>query len=112
MGALRKPTQSRMTIDDFLVWDSGDHSGRPWRLIDGIPRAMALATTAHGAIQAELSRLLGNHLVQTRQQCRVVVEPGITPRLHASTNVRIPDIAIACGPPRSYRTETGRMHSK
>ncbi|HET9019293.1 MAG TPA: Uma2 family endonuclease [Acetobacteraceae bacterium] len=93
------PPPSRMTVDEFLVWDSGDHSGRRWQLVDGEPAAMAPASENHGAIQSELARLIGNHLIEHRPGCRVITEPGVIPRLRAGENWRIPDLGVTCAPP-------------
>jgi Uma2 family endonuclease len=86
MGALRKPAAGPMTVGDFLAWDSGDRSGRPWQLVDGVPLAMAPTTTAHGAIRMELGRLIGNDLLASGRACRVLGEPGVVRRVRASTN--------------------------
>ena len=99
MVALRKRTPARMTLDEFLAWDSGDRSGRTWQLIDGEPVAMAPGSDAHGAIQSEIARLLGNHLLEQRSPCRVVTEPGIVPRVRANRNYRVPDLGVTCAPP-------------
>jgi len=99
MSAALKRPPSRMTVDEFLAWDSGDHTGRRWQLVDGEPVAMAPARQNHGAIQSELARLLGNHLLERASPCRVITEPGIIPRVRASENWRIPDIGVTCAPP-------------
>jgi Uma2 family endonuclease len=98
MVALRKAATDRMNVTAFLAWDSGDRSGRPWQLVDGVPQAMAPGSTVHGMIQAELVRLIGNHLVANASECHVVIEPGVVPRVRASANVRIPDVAVTCSP--------------
>ena len=85
-----------MTVADFLAWDPQD-SGR-WELIDGAPCAMAPAAPRHGAIQNEVGRLIANHLERTRPACRVIIEPGVRPKLRANLNVRVPDLAITCVP--------------
>jgi Uma2 family endonuclease len=83
-----------MTVAEFLGWNPQD-SDR-WELIDGSPQAMAPASPRHGAIQSEASRLLGNHLAETRLTCRVITEPGIQPKVRANLNVRVPDLAVTC----------------
>ncbi len=88
-----------MTIDEFLAWDSGDHSGRHWQLVDGQPVAMAPASDNHGCIQAELAALIRNHLLELGSPCRVGTEPGIIPRVGARDNWRIPDLGVTCTPP-------------
>jgi len=85
-----------MLVADFLAWNPP--GGDRWELIDGTVRAMAPAAPRHGAIQGEVTRLIGNHLAETRPACRVVVEPGIQPRVRADLNVRVPDLAITCTP--------------
>jgi Uma2 family endonuclease len=99
MVALRKPVPARMTLDEFLAWDPGDEGANTWQLIDGEPVAMAPGSDAHGAIQSELARLLGNHLLGPQIFCRVITEPGIVPRVRAGQNYRVPDIAVTCAPP-------------
>ena len=68
MGAIAE-IPVRMTVAEFLAWDAGD--GRLWQLVDGEPQAMAPASRTHGAIQAELCRLIANHLaVELVQRAR------------------------------------------
>jgi Uma2 family endonuclease len=98
MVALLKMPFTRMRLDEFLSWDPDDPSGAKWQLIDGEPVAMAPASTPHGEIQAELARLLGNHMLG-REPCRVVTEPGVVPRVRADKNYRVPDLAVTCEPP-------------
>ena len=99
MDAVRKRLPARMTVDEFLVWDSDDVTGRRWQLVDGEPVLMAPAADVHGSIQNELGRLLGNHLVATGSTCRVVQAPGIVPRVRANENFRVPDLGVTCAPP-------------
>jgi Uma2 family endonuclease len=103
MGAAPKLPHDRLTVAEFLAWDSGDRSGRLWQLQDGVPEAMAPASENHGAIQAELGALIRNHLVAQRPGCRVVTAPGVVPRVRSSDNLRIPDLAVTCVPPRGER---------
>jgi Uma2 family endonuclease len=86
-----------MTVIEFLGWSPP--GGDRWELVDGGPRAMAPAAPRHGAIQAEAGRLIGNHLAETRPACRVVMEPGIQPKVRADLNVRVPDLAVTCAAP-------------
>ena len=86
----------RMTVAEFLKWDSQDDLR--YELVDGEPRAMAPASTIHGFLQNELGRLLGNHLRDKASGCEVVANPGIVPRLLSEHNVRIPDLAVTCSP--------------
>ncbi len=86
-----------MTVDEFLVWP-GDGLNRSHALIDGVPLAMNPAALAHGLIAGELTILIGVHLRAARPHCRILVEPGVRPRAGSANNVRIPDLAVACGP--------------
>ena len=104
MVALRKPVPrtpipARMTLDEFLVWDSGDHSGRLWQLVDGEPVAMAPGSENHGAIQGEIGGLVRDHLRAARPGCRLIVTPGVVPHVNANRNFRIPDLGVTCAPP-------------
>ena len=98
MAVLRKHGPARMTVDEFLVWDSGDRSGRLWQLVDGEPEAMAPASQNHGALQQEIGRQIGNHLIEKRPGCRVIANPGIVPHMRSTLNARIPGIGVTRGP--------------
>ena len=98
MVALRKPVPPRMTVDEFLVWEPADRSGRLWQLIDGEPVAMAPATENHGALQGEIAAIIRNHLRAHRPGCRLIVTPGVVPRVRANRNFRIPDLGVTCAP--------------
>lgn len=99
MVALRKRLPTRMTVDEFLVWDQGDATGRRWQLIDGEPVMMAPAAETHGAIMNELGALLRNHLLAIGSPCRVIGQPGVVPRVRSHENFRIPDLGVTCAPP-------------
>jgi Uma2 family endonuclease len=68
----------------------------PDQMTDGTLRAMAPAVPRHGAIQGEVARLIGNRLAALRPECRVIIEPGIQPKVQANLNVRVPDLAATC----------------
>ena len=85
-----------MTVTEFLAWCPED--GYFWQLIDGEPVAMAPPSSTHGAIQSEIARILGNHLLEQNSPCRVITTPGVTPHVNARQNLRIPDLAITCSP--------------
>lgn len=99
MVALRKRAPTRMTLDEFLAWEPADPTASTWQLIDGEPVAMAPGSDAHGSIQGEIAALLRNHLLERRSPCRVVMEPGIIPRVRADRNYRVPDLGVTCAPP-------------
>lgn len=84
-----------MSVEEFLAWNPGP-DGEIWQLVDGVPEAMAPAKRTHGALQAELASLIRNHLLERASPCSVVAAPGIVPRVQASHNVRVPDLAVTC----------------
>ena len=90
----------RMSVEEFLNWDSGD--GLKYELVDGEPRAMAPASGTHGILQGRLATMINNHLDREKSSCSLVVEPAILPRLMSDHNVRMPDLAVTCS---GYRTE-------
>ena len=83
-----------MNVDEFLKWDSpGEYH---WQLIDGVPVAMSPPAPVHGVIQSEVSRLLGNHLVERGTPCTVITTPGVIPRFQSDRNYMVPDLAVTC----------------
>ncbi|MEO8714267.1 MAG: Uma2 family endonuclease [Acetobacteraceae bacterium] len=98
MSAASKSPASpaRMTVDEFLNWESGD--GSRWQLVDGEPRCMAPANRTHGSIQTRLSQLLSNHLEDQGGSCAVVTAPGVVPHMFSKYNMRVPDLAVTCSP--------------
>src|SRR6202521_3711792 len=97
MVAQPKLGPSRMTVAEFLDWE-GDDTDRKFELVDGEPQAMAPASGTHGTMQITIGSILRAHLRSNRPGCRVAAEPGIVPRVRASANMRIPDLAITCVP--------------
>jgi len=89
-------TPGRMTVAEFFVWDAP--AGPAWQLIDGIPVAMAPANGTHAVMQGEIGRLIGNHLAAHRPGCRVLIAPGVVPRVENEENYRIPDLGVTCSP--------------
>ncbi len=83
-----------MTVPEFLAWDQPPN--QLWQLVDGEPQAMDPASVTHGAIQSELVRLISNHLFEQKSPRRIIVTPGVIPRVNAETNFRIPDLAVSC----------------
>jgi Uma2 family endonuclease len=94
MTVLRKP--DCMTVAQFTHWQPDVHPDRRWQLVDGTPVCMAPASETHGSIQAEAAFLLTAHLLSSRPGGRVVVAPGVVPRISALTNVRVPDLGVTC----------------
>jgi len=101
-SALKTPFH-RMTVAEFLDWDSGDRSGAIWQLRDGEPEMMAPASDPHGSIQAFLAHLLIAHLIERASHCRVVAAPGVIPSHRSEANCLVPDLGITCTPPIGAR---------
>jgi len=99
MVALRKQPPHRMTVVEFLTWDSDDPTVYAWQLIDGEPVAMQPGSDNHGTILANLGGRLWAHLNQTGFRSRAVIKPGIVPRGRSDRNFRIPDIGVTRAPP-------------
>ena len=93
-----------MMVTEFLEWDSGDRTGAPWQLRDGEPELMAPASEAHGTILAELAYLLTARLRERGSPCRVVIAPGVIPRVRSAENCLIPDLGVTCTPPSGAKT--------
>ena len=92
--------QALMTVDEFLTWP-GDGIGTIYELVDGVLRAQDAASDAHGTIQSNLNRLIGNHLFTHHPNCRIVANPGIKPLLRAHWNHRVPELGVTCTPNRA-----------
>lgn len=89
-----------MTADEFMDYDGGGQLGK-LELIHGEIYAMSPASGTHSLIQAEIGRLLGNHLQKVGSPCRVGTEAPVRPALSQNNNVRAPDLAVTCDPPSS-----------
>jgi Uma2 family endonuclease len=96
-SALKMPSR-HMSLAEFLDWNPDEGSGALWQLRDGEPEMMAPASDRHGSIQAELTALVINHLDSRGGPCRVVIAPGVVPRLRSAENCRVPGIAVTCAP--------------
>jgi Uma2 family endonuclease len=95
MTSARLEAVPRMTVDEFLDWDSYGFVGK-LELVNGQVRAMSPASGTHSLIQANLAYLIGSHLRASGLPCRVGTEAPIVPRFHANDNVRAPDLAVTC----------------
>jgi Uma2 family endonuclease len=93
----------RMTVAEFLDWDSGDRTGARWQLRDGEPEMMAPASDPHGSIHGMLAHLLIAHFDAIGRACRVVIAPGVVPGHRSEDNCRVPDIGVTCAPPTGAR---------
>ncbi|NYZ14645.1 Uma2 family endonuclease [Azospirillum sp. RWY-5-1] len=89
----------RMTLDEFLLWDSGDD--RRYELIAGEVVMMAPATEPHGTLVMNLGASLRPTLSK-RPPCRVVAEGAIT-RPGARDRCYHADVVVTCTPPARGR---------
>ncbi|HEY6433644.1 MAG TPA: Uma2 family endonuclease [Acetobacteraceae bacterium] len=83
-----------MDLAEFLAWDAPPNIR--WQLVDGEPQAMAPPNRTHAVIQAELLRLIGNHLAERGSPCTAMGPAGVVPRVQADINFRVPDVAVTC----------------
>ncbi|MFC7333956.1 Uma2 family endonuclease [Rhodocista pekingensis] len=101
MTAVRK-LDRRMTVEEFLAWDSGDDL--VWELIDGYPvlrdydpaTGQASPSPDHGAVTAALGRLIGNALAARKHPCRLEIGSGVD-HGRRDRDFRIPDLLVRCG---------------
>jgi Uma2 family endonuclease len=100
MATTQRKLPPLMDIVDFIAWP-GDNAGTRYELIDGVPRAMAPGSDAHNTIVSRLAYQLTRHLDAKRPSCRVVIAPGVQPRVRASWNFRIPDLGVTCAPAKA-----------
>ena len=84
-----------MSVAEFIDWP-GDGTPTRYELVDGVPRAMAPASDAHGTIMINVAAIIWGKLRTSRPNCRVVGAPGIQPHLRADWNFRIPDLGVTC----------------
>jgi Uma2 family endonuclease len=88
----------RMTVAEFLEWDSGNRTGALWQLRDGEPEMMPPASDSHGSIHSALAYLLTARLDAHGSPCRVVTTPGVVPAQRSEENCLVPDLGITCAP--------------
>jgi len=86
------PAIRRMTVDEFLTWDSGDD--RHYELIDGEPVMMAPAGASHQALGGNISGLL-HAALKPRAGCIVRIGAGIVPAERGYTYFEV-DLAVTC----------------
>ena len=88
------PALSRMTLAEFLAWDSGNDCH--YQLIEGHPVAMAPPAAAHGKLVTRLARHIDAAL-DSRPTCSVIAEAGVTlPR--DDRTFYVADLAVTCRP--------------
>lgn len=97
MTTARKSAPPPTTVAEFLDWP-GDGTAKRYQLFDGEVHAMAPASGTQSLIQAELTSLIRNRLVETGRRCRALTEPAVVPHVQADTNLRVPDIGVICAP--------------
>lgn len=86
----------RMSIDEFLAWDSGDDVR--FELVEGWPVAQSAPSMLHARVTVSLSIAIGNRLRAAGRPC--VPESGGALRIDKRWTVRAPDLLVRCGPDR------------
>ena len=102
-AALKADTPAPMTLDEFLAWDGGGHTGK-LELWHGEVRAMAPASATHAIIQLNIGSAIKGHLRAKRSGCRVGTEAPVVPPFGRRINARAPDITVTCAPPSDSQT--------
>lgn len=101
VDAARTPPPShafRITVE-FLKPPPDPH-GRILELVHGEVRARDAVSDAHGTIRSRLDTMLANHVDARMPGCRVVVNPGIRPRILSRWNHCVPELGVTCAPNR------------
>ena len=93
----------RMTIEEFLEWDSGDELR--YELVDGVPVAMNPPMAPHARLVIELGSALHRRL---RRPCAVYAGGGAR-RDDDSWSYRIPDLTISCSRSRRHWIEAPQV---
>ncbi len=94
--AVKKSTLNRMSIEEFLAWDSGDDLR--YELVDGWPVAQSAPSRSHGRMDVNVGAGLKNRLKAAGRPC--VVESSSALRIDKRWTVRAPDLLVRCGPDR------------
>lgn len=94
--AIKKSDAKRMSIDEFLAWDSGDDLR--YELVAGWPVAQSAPARNHGRMDVNLGAALQSRLRAAGRPC--VVESGSALRIDKRWTVRAPDLLVRCGPDR------------
>ena len=81
-----------MTVDEFLAWDDG--SDTRYELADGVIRAMAPPSNAHGTIAGSASLSIGAAL-RSKRPCRFQPDAGV--RIDETVWWQA-DLAVSCTP--------------
>ncbi len=81
-------TETPMTAEEFRNW--ANRQPGKWELVDGLPRAMAPASTTPGLIQARAAFLIERHIQDTRNPCRALTEASVVPSSFRGHNARGP----------------------
>ncbi len=97
-GAVQK-LPPLMDVDEFYAWP-GDGTGTRYELVDGTLRAQDAASDTHGTIHTNLTRIISTYLIGAMPSCRLVVAPGVRPRIRSKWNHRIPELGVTCQPNR------------
>ena len=94
--AIQPTAPPRMSIDEFLAWDSGDDLR--YELVDGYPVAQSAPSTSHARITTNIGTAVSNRLRAAGRPC--VAESGGALRIDKRWNVRVPDLLVRCGADR------------
>lgn len=94
--AVKIPTPKRMSIEEFLAWDSGDDLR--YELVEGWPVAQSAPSTSHARMIVSLGAALHSRLRAAGRPR--IAESGGALRIDKRWTVRAPDLLVRCGPDR------------
>lgn len=94
--AVKKSTLKRMSVEEFLVWDSGD--GLRYELVDGWPVAQPAPSRNQGRMDVNVGAGLKNRLKAAGRPC--VAGSGSALRIDPRWTVRAPDLLVRRDPDR------------
>jgi Uma2 family endonuclease len=83
----------RMSVEEFLVWDSGDDLR--YELVEGVVIAQSAPARPHGRLVANFSYSLASRLRAAKRPC--APEAGSVLRIDRRWTVRAPDLLVRCG---------------
>lgn len=94
--SIQRTDLPRMSIDEFLAWDSGDDLR--YELVNGWVVAQSAPSKNHGQVDINLGTAIKNRLRAADRPC--MPESGSVLRIDKRWTVRAPDILVRCGPNR------------
>lgn len=93
-GSIKIDPAPRMSVEEFLVWDSGDDLR--YELVEGVVIAQSAPARPHGRLVANFSISICTRVRAAKRPC--APEAGSVLRIDRRWTVRAPDLLVRCGP--------------